>query len=180
MPIYEPKDYEKVIMRIQDKVSALNIVMGECLSEEAILSFENHCNTQLPQAYRTFLKRIGNGCTHMLEDCCLNRLEDIDCQDLSQPFMLESAWIWEDDDRDAEIIKTEMESKVYQGNIELINLGDCLSYNLIVSGECRGEIWNFSDVGVQPCCERQDFLGWFELWLDCQDKTDYFRDYLYE
>lgn len=55
-----------------------------------------------------------------------------------------------------------------------------MSYNLIVSGKCRGEVWNFTDVGVQPCCERQDFLGWFELWLDCQDETDYFKDYVYE
>ena len=94
--------------------------------------------------------------------------------------MLEEAWIWEDDDRDEETIKAEMENEVYQGNIELINLGDNLSYNLIVTGKCQGEVWNFSDVGVQPCCERQDFLGWFELWLNCQDETDYFKDYIYE
>ncbi len=43
-----------------------------------------------------------------------------------------------------------------------------------------GEVWNFTDVGVQPCCERQDFLGWFELWLDHQDETDYFKDYVYD
>ena len=34
--------------------------------------------------------------------------------------------------------------------------------------------------GVQPCCERQDFLGWFELWLDNQDETDYYKDYVYD
>ncbi len=28
--------------------------------------------------------------------------------------------------------------------------------------------------------EKQDFLGWFELWLDYQDETDYFKDYVYE
>lgn len=50
---------------------------------------------------------------------------------------------------------------------------------MIVTGTCRGEVWNFTDVGVQPCCERQDFLGWFELWLDHQDETDYFKDYVY-
>ena len=55
-----------------------------------------------------------------------------------------------------------------------------MSYNLIVTGKCRGEVWNFTDVGVQPCCERQDFLGWFELWLDYQEETDYFKDFVYE
>ena len=101
-------------------------------------------------------------------------------KDLSWPFMLEEFWLWEEDDREEDIINEEMETKVYQGEIELINLGCGMSYNLIVSGKCRGEVWNFTDVGVQPCCERQDFLGWFELWLDCQDETDYFKDYVYE
>ena len=50
-------------------------------------------------------------------------------------------------------------------------------YGLIVTGACRGEVWNLSDVGAQPCCPRQDFLGWFELWLDNQEQTDYFKDY---
>ena len=40
MPVYEPKDYEKVIKRIQQKIIANNIKMGECLSEEAITEFE--------------------------------------------------------------------------------------------------------------------------------------------
>lgn len=72
----------------------------------------------------------------------------------------------------------EMETEVYQGEFELIDIGDSISCNLIVTGECRGEVWNFCDVSVQPCCERQDFLGWFELWLDHQDNTDYFKDYV--
>ena len=129
MPIYEPKDYEQVIARIQKKVIEKNIKMGECFSEKTIEVFEKNCNIQLPQAYRMFLKLVGNGCDH--PDFHLNRLENIEQKDLSSPFMLE-------------------------------------------------EVWNFTDVGVQPCCERQDFLGWFELWLDYQDKTDYFKDYVYK
>lgn len=94
--------------------------------------------------------------------------------------MLEKFWLWEDDEREKNIIETEMKDKVYRGNIELINLGCSISYNLIITGKCRGEVWNFTDVGVQPCCERQDFFGWFELWLDNQDKTDYFKDFVYD
>ena len=56
----------------------------------------------------------------------------------------------------------------------------CISYNLIITGNHRGEVWNFTDVGVQPCCEPQDFLGWFELWLDNQNATDYFKDFVYD
>lgn len=180
MPVYDPKDYEKVIKRIQGKIDALNIKMGECLSEEAIAVFEDCHKVELPQAYRMFLKNVGNGCEYMFENRRLNSLDSSPYQNLSEPFMLEKFWLWEEDDRGADIIKAEMKSKVYRGNMELINLGCCMSYHLIITGKCRGEVWEFTDVGVQPCCERQDFLGWFELWLDNQEETDYFKDYVYD
>ena len=179
MPIYEKRDYEEVILRIQKKVVSKNIKLGKCLSEEEILEFEEKCKIRLPQAYRDFLRYIGNGCC-MIDGFRLKCLEEIEKQDLSQPFMLEEAWVWETDERPINVIEQEMQDNVYQGEIELINIGCDMSYNLIVTGKCRGEVWSFTDVGVQPCCERQDFLGWFELWLDYQDETDYFKDYVYE
>ena len=68
MPIYETKNYEEVIARIQNKVVERNIELGECLSEEVIIAFEEKCKIQLPQAYRVFLKCIGNGCSCMVDD----------------------------------------------------------------------------------------------------------------
>lgn len=180
MSVYKPEDYEKVIERIQRKISERNIEMGECLTEEEIVSFENCHNVKLPQAYRMFLQRVGNGCKHMFYGRRLNDLESCPHQELPEPFLLEKFWIWEDDERDEEIIEADMQNKVYRGNIELINLGCGISYNLIITGSNQGEVWNFTDVGVQPCCEPQDFLGWFELWLDHQDATDYFKDFVYD
>lgn len=179
MPVYEPKEYEKVIRRIQEKVKTLPAKMGECLSEEAIAAFEECHKIKLPQAYRMFLKEVGNGCEHMFEGCRLNDLESSPCQEPAEPFLLDRFWLWEDDERDVDIIETERDHKVYRGNMELIHFGCCMSYRLVITGKCRGEVWNFTDVGVQPCCERQDFLGWFELWLDHQEETDYFKDYVY-
>lgn len=178
MPIYDPKDYQEVIARIQKKILEKNINMGECLSEEVITAFEKNCKIQLPQAYRMFLKYVGNGCHH--HDFHLTALENIEQTDLSHPFALEKAWIWEDDEGDDEVVEEEINTKVYQGEIELIDFGCCDYFNLIITGKCRGEVWNFTDVGVQPCCERQDFLGWFELWLDSQEETNYFKDYVYD
>ena len=175
MPIYKSTDYEQVISRIKSKVMTLGIKMGDVLSEEEIVSFEEQHCVHLPQAYRMFLKKVGNGC-NMMDGFQLHSLSDIKAQDLSQPFMLEDVWIWEDDDAAwADLVKI-MEAKL-KGQFELIDIGDGMSYNLIVTGQCQGEVWNFADVGVQPCCERQDFLGWFELWLDMQDDVDYFKDY---
>lgn len=179
MPIYKTADYETVINRIQKKIDARHIRMGECLSEEAVAAFENLHNISLPPAYRLFLKAIGDGCGRMFEGRRLNDLKNCPCQALPEPFLLEKFWLWEDDERDSDVIEAERNNKVYRGNIELINLGCGMSYNLIVAGKCRGEVWNFTDVGVQPCCERQDFLGWFELWVDNQEKTDYFKDFIY-
>ena len=170
MPVYEPKDYEKVIERIQGKLSERNIGMGKCLREDEIASFEDRYHVKLPQAYRIFLQRVGNGCAHMLDGCQLNDLESCPHQELSKPFLLEKLWIWEEDERDSDAIEADMQN----------NLGCGMSYNLIITGNHRGEVWNFTDSGVQPCCEPQDFLGWFELWLDNQDTTDYFRDFVYD
>ncbi len=175
MPVYEPKDYEKVIKRIQGKIKALHIEMGACLSEEAVEAFEASHKVKLPQAYRLFLQKVGNGCEHVL-----NPLEKCPCEKLDEPFMLDTFWLWEEDDREEELIQADMENKVYRGNLELADKGCGMSYNLIVTGRCRGEVWDFADVGIQPCCERQDFLGWFELWLDEGDEVDYFKDYVYD
>lgn len=180
MPVYEAKNYEKVLKRIQEKIEVLSIKMDECLSEEAIEAFEDRHKVCLPQAYRMFLKHIGNGCNHMLEGCRLNDLDSCLCYEIAAPFMLEKFWLWEEDNRDSDIIEAEKINKVYRGNIELMNLGCGMSYHLIITGKCQGEVWNFTEVGVQPCCERQDFLGWFELWLDNQNETDYFKDYVYD
>lgn len=179
MPIYRPEDYDEVVSRIQEKLKARTIQMREPVSEETIAKFENGHKIHLPESYRIFLLRLGNGCECMLDGFCLNRLDEVKFKDLSRPFPRKEPWLWEDDKREDDIVEKEME-EVYCGEIELIDIGCGMTYNLIVSGECAGEVWNFTDVGIQPCCERQDFLGWFELWLDNQEDTDYFKDYIYE
>lgn len=180
MPIYLQEDYKQVIQRIKAKIASKGIKLGDVLSENEILIFEEHCHIRLPQAYRMFLREVGNGC-NMIDGFPLKRLEDMEWEDLSRPFMLEAAWIWENDDSITEqALSEKIELMVCNGEIELINLGDGISFHLIVSGKCKGEVWNFTDVGAQPCCQRQDFLGWFELWLDQGDGVDYFKDYRYE
>lgn len=79
MPIYETKDYDKVIKRIQRKMDVLGIKMSRCLSEDNITAFENYHKVKLPQAYRIFLKKVGNGCNHMFEGCRFNDLESSLC-----------------------------------------------------------------------------------------------------
>lgn len=59
------------------------------------MEFERCGNVTLPQAYRMFLKEVGDGCGRMIDGFRLNRLRNMRCQDLARPFMPEEAWIWD-------------------------------------------------------------------------------------
>ena len=67
MPIYRPEDYDEVVSRIQEKLKAKNIQMRGPVSEETIAKFENGHKIHLPESYRIFLLRVGNGCECMLD-----------------------------------------------------------------------------------------------------------------
>ncbi|WP_291559569.1 SMI1/KNR4 family protein [Clostridium sp. UBA2485] len=178
MPIYQPEQYNVIIKRIKEKCTAEDIFLGEQLLEQEICLFEKKHDTILPEVYRKFLLEVGDGCD-MIGGFKMKSLDMIDrliSEKLSAAFPFEDPWIWEDEECPSESRLLE----VGNGNIELIHIGDAQSYNLIVTGKCRGEIWFFCDVGIQPCCQRQDFLGWFEKWLDYGNDVDYFTEYQYE
>ena len=79
---------------------------------------------------------------------------------------LMDGWVWEDEEDEEQLSDESFERKLGNQGVELMDEGCGMTYELITAGPCAGEVWSFSDVGVSPCCERQDFLGWFELWLD--------------
>ena len=95
---------------------------------------------------------------------------------LAAPFPFEREWVWEAEAGEPDEAKMR---PVLDGNLELIDIGCGQTFCLIVTGPCRGEIWHFTDVGIQPCCRRQDFLGWLEKWLDEGDDADCFAEYSY-
>jgi hypothetical protein len=85
-------------------------------------------------------------------------------------FNFDKYWVWENDTSDTLL------NKITYGNIELIDIGDAQSWNIVISGEERGQMWFFSDVGIQPCAPKRSFLSWFEHWLDGND--DYFAEFV--
>lgn len=165
-----PIDDTSAIERIKEKAALSGIEFGKTLSESEIAEFEKKHNVRLPWAYRLFLETTGDGCKAMIDGFPLKRLNEIECGELSKPFEPEEAWVWEDDGSTAE----EIAQRAYNGVLELIDIGDGMSFYLIVSGKCRGEVRLFTDVGVQPLRGHPDFLAWFELWLDLRDEVDYF------
>lgn len=62
MPVYKETEYKKVIECVKQKIAELGIEMGAVLSEEEISRFEKQCNISLPEAYRLFLQKAGDGC----------------------------------------------------------------------------------------------------------------------
>ncbi|WP_246828472.1 SMI1/KNR4 family protein [Rothia sp. HMSC065D02] len=170
MPIYTPEEYPSVIERIKTKIAQKNISMGPTISEAEIIAFERTCNIRLPQAYRLFLLEVGDGwrdpAMGNISTGSIHRLAEIERKDLSRPLTLTDGWLWEVEDDEEQLTDETFERKLGDQDIELMDEGCGMTYELITAGPCAGEVWSFSDVGVSPCCERQDFLGWFELWLD--------------
>ena len=170
MPIYTPEEYPAVIERIKAKIAQKNIDLGPTVSEAEIIAFERACNIRLPQAYRLFLLEVGDGwrdpAMGHISTGSIHRLAEIERKDLSRPLRLTDGWLWEVEEDEEQLSDESFEHKLGNQGVELMDEGCGMTYELITAGPCAGEVWSFSDVGVSPCCERQDFLGWFELWLD--------------
>ena len=182
MPIYKPEEYPSVIERIKTKIAQKNISMGPTISETEIAAFESACNTRLPQAYRLFLQEVGDGwrdpAMGRIIASPIHRLAEIERKDLSLPMTLTDGWVWEDEEDEEQLSDESFGHKLGNQGVELMDEGCGMTYELITAGPCAGEVWSFSDVGVSPCCERQDFLGWFDLWLDSDGNSVYFKDYV--
>lgn len=56
------------------------------------------------------------------------------------------------------------------GNIFLMRGRNGEKFHLILNGECSGEVWMFTDIGVAPCSPRVTFSEWIASWLE--SKTD--------
>lgn len=159
------------IDRIIEKMKIKNIHGNEVASINKIRNFEEKTNITLPEELVLFYTQISNGCK-MIDGFNLLRIEDwkYNLEHVKKDFQFENYWIWEDD-YDEERIKT-----ILDGNIELIDIGDAQTWNIIVKGKQKGKMWFFTDVGIQPCAPSMSFLEWFEFWLDGND--DYFYDFI--
>lgn len=160
---------EAYIGRMIQKMKNKNIQGNETVSINEIRKFEKATKITLPEELVLFYTQICNGCK-MLDGFDLFKMQEwkYNIEKLANDFPFNQYWIWEDD-YDEEKIKC-----IQYGNIELIDIGDAQSWNIIVNGKQKGKMWFFTDVGIQPCAPTMNFLEWFETWLDGEE--DYFRD----
>lgn len=165
-------------------------VLGETVSNDVILKFENDFNVSLPESYKAFLMHIGNGgisyensaagpCygifpfgknvdefvysnpeNYLKEDCILY-------PGLSDEFWKElTKKIEEDEDISNEDFETEL-GKIYSGILPISSQGCTYYYGLVLSGEYKGRIVNVDLDRQKPFFAfESNFLDWYERWLD--------------
>ena len=164
---------DTVIKRIKSKIEYNGVYVNELISKEKIREFEKKNNIYLPEELKLFYSEIGNGCK-MIDGYYLQKFEDLvfDICKVKEEFIFTEYWILEDDDNE------DLIDEVDKGNIQLIDIGDGQSWNIIITGKEKGQMWFFTDIGIQPCAPKRGFLSWFEYWLDGND--DYFKEFKYD
>ena len=174
MPVYQSDEYSAVLERIKREIEQQNIQMGPVLSEKDICTFEESHKIQLPEGYRRFLLEVGDGCDMFGGFDLLPLNANRQSQDYVSPFPF-TEYVIEAE----EPLSEELWRQIQQGTLELIDIGCGQTFQLIITGPCRGEVWSLCEMGTHPCCQRQDFLGWFERWLTAGDDVDYYAEFPY-
>lgn len=162
------------------------------LSEDTLLNFEKTHNITLPEDYKEFLTKIGNGGVgpaYGLETFENGLFDDLDYKrpnsllNPSKPFPHTKPWneefvstVNEEEENEEEYERqySEFSKNLMDGVLAISNFGCGISLNLVVNGEEYGNIWTDdrgNDGGIYPSNElgnkdRITFLNWYELWLD--------------
>lgn len=163
--------------------------LNKVKTENELRKFEESYRIILPEGYREFLLKIGNGGAgpyygiETLEDSLYVDLDYKRENELLNPaksFLLTEAWNMEfegDPDNEQEIEEYEnlyFDDKWTDGLLRICNYGCGISLNIIVNGAEYGNIWvddRGNDGGIYPDpyfdqTGRTQFLEWYEIWLD--------------
>lgn len=159
-------------------------VINPPLSEKEVAEFENKYQIELPNDYREFITKVGNGGAGPAYG--LVRLEegifsDLDYKkgyiDPSTPFNFTEQWNMKYDgdinDRKKydQFEEEYFDDKWVRGLLRICNSGCRIYVNLVVNGPEYGNLWiddRGSDGGIYPLgrTRRTKFLEWYCEWLD--------------
>lgn len=179
---------DKKLYDIKAKMDALGIVPRAKIELAKIQAIEAEHKICFPKDYVAFITQIGDGWErHIINGHIwmpMNSFaEELDTDYIEKPFPYTETWIWEDNDTNPLPNETDEEwdervdrllEPVEYGNIQLINVGDGGSFNLIVTGSEKGNIWFFSDIGIAPCVPKMEFLPWLDAWLSGEGDQSFY------
>lgn len=172
----------KVVAMEQDKLKKVitllrnhHIELNAPATAETVRQIEKQYYITLPEEYVSFITMVGNG--GILPDSSglkqlswyLNPIEQCDFEKAAVPFPFTEAWDWSHDD--IYDCTTDPEGKIaatQYGHFAIVapDDGEGYTWNLIVNGPCKGEVWEFTD--WKMCRGRSvTFLDWV---LDCVEQ----------
>jgi hypothetical protein len=172
MPNVEP--IAERIARVAAKVRERKMHVGACMSNTELVAFEKRFGISLPEEYREFLLRIGNGApgppaygliklaepSKGTADYRSHTLEGL--ASMRKLFPFTKPWVWESGDASDE----GTDEQIGNGQLYLGTDGCGMDWFLIVTGPERGNVWMICGEGIQPTLPKRCFLRWFEDWLD--------------
>ena len=168
----------------QDKIDFMNrfesdVAIYPTVSREYLHEIEQTFAIKFPEDFKFFYSEISNGiCVNNNTinekeiyniETVLKKIKETEKKfgifkkDLiTQTFPFDKPYIWGDEG------SFDLHLEVEYGNIEVANVGDGETWNLILSGSSCGNVWNFSEWGISPCNPNLTFLRWAEMWLTNQ------------
>ncbi|WP_264551382.1 SMI1/KNR4 family protein [Flavobacterium sp. N2038] len=163
-------------------------IVGETISVDAILNFENEYSISLPECYKAFLLNVGNGGKSYgesaagpgygifpfgknIDEFVYSNPENSLKQDCRiHPEMSDDFWKdlnkKIDEDVSDEGFEDEL-GKIFAGILPLGTEGCTYYYGLILNGEFKGKVVNVDVDRQKPYFAfESNFLDWYERWLD--------------
>ncbi len=161
------EEIKAAIEEVRERLGKLGVTPRPPIKRDAINVFQEKAGVKLPKEYVAFLTKIGDGFECKF-DCFTYRFPPLsevrfDAERVKKRFSHREAWIWEDDDNATD---QKITAAIRNGQIELVDCGCGRSFNLIVCGGAKGEVWDVADVGIGPYGNGLDFLDWMKDFLD--------------
>jgi len=161
------EEMKSAIEEIKERLNKLGVIPRPPLKRDAINAFQEKVGIKLPKEYTAFLTKIGDGFKvtfdHFTYDFPPLAEVEFDSECVKKRFSHREAWIWDDDDNATD---KKIAAATQNGQLKLVDCGCGRSFNLIVCGGAKGEVWDVADVGIGPYGNGLDFLDWIRDFLD--------------
>lgn len=185
LPLAEKADEHLKVFGAQEH----KYILKKPVSEREIHRFEQLYSIQLPECYKSFILRIGNGGvgykdsgagphyglytfgTNVHELVYSRGHGHLKRECIIYPKMSDEYWsslikVLDNDDLSGNELDEERE-KIFGGILPIGNQGCTYLHGIILNGPYRGRIVNFDKGEQNPqFCFENNFLDWYERWLD--------------
>lgn len=177
-------ELQERVSRVRQKVVAAGKCLNPPLDQATVRAFEERHGARLPEEYREFLLRVGNGGMdgppfYGLEPFRPGPWQEgdharrywVDLPDLARPFPFTGPWIREGEAPEELTAGSDqsLADRISHGCLLLGTDGCGIDWILVVSGPDRGVVWYRTSAGLLPTSSKRDFLRWIEDWLDGTD-----------